>query len=257
MQPDLAKNKFVFFKSKDSFVEGKYNKLLPNIVIIFYFFYILSFFALFTPIFSGVHDSKLLKSSVVKEAAAKKEVVAVTKKFADENVDVLKYLSKIDNTFSQGQIKKHFSNYDVSFKEFKPMTGFLKKENLLIYFDLTSQISYISFNGMNLSDAYELKKTFDSVSYDYQSKVILERDSISIVISNDKSVYGLELPLLPVSKISEIKNTMSMITPLTPKLKEVSELNKLQEKLESVKIDNLIIQEKIKQRELLKKLSNI
>ena len=250
MQSDLAKNKFVFFKSKNSFRENN-NKFYIYSLLFILFNFVLSAFALFTPIFSGAHDSNLLKSSVVKEAAKKKEIVSVTKSFTAENVDVLNYLSKIDNAVSREQIKKHFSNYDVSFKEFKPMTGFLKKENLLIYFDVTSQSSYISFNGMNLSDAYELKKTFDSVSYDYQSKVILERDSISIIISNDKSAYGLELPPLSASKISEVKNTLDI------RLKEVSKINKLKEKLKSVKIDNLIIQEQIKQRELMNKLPNL
>ena len=249
MQPDLAKNKFVFFKSKDSFRENN-NKFFIYSLLFILFNFVLSAFALFTPVFSGAHDSKLLNSSVVKEVAAKKEIVSVTKSFAAESLDVLNYLSKIDNAVSQEQIKKHFSNYDVSFKEFKPMTGFLKKENLLIYFDLTSQSSYISFNGMNLSDAYKLKNTFDSVPSGYQSQVILEKDSISIIISNDKSAYGLELPPLSASKISEVKNTLDI------RLKEVGKINKLKEKLESVKIDNLIIKEQIKQRELMDKLPN-
>lgn len=264
MQDDLVKNKFVFFKGEKSFVESKKTKLLTDILIIYYVLFSLSLFILcFSGFFSDAPDSNLLKSSVVTEVAVKKEIVAVNKIFAAENVNVLKYLSTIDNSVSKKQVKQHFSNYEVSFKDFKPMTGFLKKENLLIYFDLNTKSSYISFNSMSLPEAYELKKEFDSVSSGYESKVILDRDSVSIIVFNDKYAHRLEILPLPVSKISDIKNsietkkTMSMLPPIAPKIKEVSKLNKLQEKLESVKIDNLIIQEKIKQRVLMNKLSSL
>lgn len=236
MQAELEQSKFVFFKKETN----SRNIVRANLIGLMCVILILGITAILV-------EQETLKSP--KET----KTLNINKNFAVENIEVFKFFSAMHKfsekslALSYEQVKKEFPSYEVSFKEFKSMTGWMRKDTLLIHFDLKPESAYISYNGLNLAQAYELKEAFDSVASDYETTVKLEKDGVNIVVSNYKPKYA-EL-LKPMAIIPPLP----LATPLVEDSKQ-NQIKKLNEQLESVKLNNLIIQEKIKQAELLKKL---
>jgi hypothetical protein len=271
MQADLAPNKFLFFAKKQT--NKKRNIIVGSYIIAGAV--ILSAFMMMTS-----------KSSSTDTTAKNEQVVSKASPISiAQNVEVFKYLSKIDTSVSHDQIKKDFPKYDVSFKEFTPLNGWMKKDNLLIYFNVNPESFYISYNGMKLADAYLLKEAFDSVAVGYETIVTLDKDSVNIVVSNYKSQHAqvknyiapsleesvrkdVERAKIEVEKrraalsSSAIQATMDILQPIPPAYQAQNVINKNHEtidkmkvELEIMKIKGLILQEKLKQDEMIKKYS--